>query len=378
MGTRQRFFWLKEQLELKYKIKHHLLMPPDAEGDETEGEVLNRIIRCNCDGWQLEGGPRHAELVVDQLGVIDNKTITTAGGPGDEPRPDDDDHDWERDAEELASVDGSCYTAVIARCNYLSFDRFDAQIAIKEACRGMSRPTTRPMQRPYRIGRILKARPRLTWYFPFQEQTDMVDTFVDANWAGCTRNRKGTSGGCIMVGSHCLTAYSKTQCAIVGSSAESELFSVVRGTCEGIGICTLICDLGGEVKARVHMDSSAAKGIVERRGASKVRHLDIQVFRLEAQQLRGILPLEKVKGIENPADILTKHTLGRCRATLAAHQHEVRIWAVDCSRWLACSWRSLTGMGLLAAKRASRDMVSRTSTMASCSLRPISVGHRPW
>ena len=41
---------------------------------------------------------------------------------------------------------------------------------------------------------------------------------------------------------------------------------------------TLMADLGLVMKARVHMDSTAAKGMVERRGVSKVRHLDIQVL----------------------------------------------------------------------------------------------------
>ena len=77
-----------------------------------------------------------------------------------------------------------------------------------------------------------------------------------------------------MLGSHCIKTYSKTQTVVAGSSAESELYGIVRGTVEALGMCTLVSELGGDVRARIHMDSNAARGISERKGVSKVRHLD--------------------------------------------------------------------------------------------------------
>ena len=105
-----------------------------------------------------------------------------------------------------------------------------------------------------------------------------------------------------MLGKHCLKSWAKTQSLIAKSSAESELYGVVRGTCEGLGMGTLYRDLGREMKTRVHMDASAAKGIIERKGISKIRHLHTDVLWLQDQQLRRIMPLQKVKGFDNPAD----------------------------------------------------------------------------
>ena len=47
-------------------------------------------------------------------------------------------------------------------------------------------------------------------------------------------------------------------------SGEIELYGVIKGSSEGLGLVTLAGDLGMELKTRVHVDSSAAKGMVER------------------------------------------------------------------------------------------------------------------
>ena len=139
------------------------------------------------------------------------------------------------------------YRGVIARCNYMAADRPDCVFAIKEGCREMSKPTTGSLRRLRRIGKYLKQNPRLIWKYDMQEYIDELTVQTDADWAGCRRSRKSTSGGSISRGSHCITAWSKTQAVIAKSSAESELYGVVRGACEGLGTMTLCKDLGETV-----------------------------------------------------------------------------------------------------------------------------------
>ena len=59
--------WLEMELEKAYEIQTQKLGP--YSGLDKEGKVLNRIVRCTSGGWELEADPRHAELVVEQLGV---------------------------------------------------------------------------------------------------------------------------------------------------------------------------------------------------------------------------------------------------------------------------------------------------------------------
>ena len=47
--------------------------------------------------------------------------------------------------------------------------------------------------------------------------------------------------------------------------------------------------------------------MIERKGLSKVRHLDVNVLWLQEQCARKLLPVTKVPGEDNPADLMTKH-----------------------------------------------------------------------
>ena len=65
---------------------------------------------------------------------------------------------------------------------------------------------------------------------------------------------------------------------VAKSSAETELHLVVKGSCGGLGVSTLLRDLGeAETKVRMHFDATAARGIVERTGLSKVRHVETDI-----------------------------------------------------------------------------------------------------
>ena len=66
-------------------------------------------------------------------------------------------------------------------------------------------------------------------------------------------------------------------------------------------------DLGRTLKGRILTDASAALGIIQRRGIGKVRHLDTQYLWIQDARSSRALKFEKVRGSENPADILTKN-----------------------------------------------------------------------
>ena len=110
-----------------------------------------------------------------------------------------------------------------------------------------------------------------------------------------------------MIGSHCIKAWAKTQSVVAKSSAESELYSVVKGATEGLGLITLCKDLGADVGAKLNLDATAAKGILERQGIAKVRHIDVAVLWLQQQVAKKIITLIKVDGSVNCADLMTKH-----------------------------------------------------------------------
>ena len=55
---------------------------------------------------------------------------------------------------------------------------------------------------------------------------------------------KSTSGGCLMIGSHFLRAWSKMQQAVTTSSAEAELVAMNRAASELLGCMAMFTDFG--------------------------------------------------------------------------------------------------------------------------------------
>ena len=73
---------------------------------------------------------------------------------------------------------------------------------------------------------------------------DHIDVYSDTDWAGCIRTRKSTSGGCVMLGSHLIKAWSSTQSSIFLSSGEAEFYGVVKASGVGLGYGSLLSDVG--------------------------------------------------------------------------------------------------------------------------------------
>ena len=116
-----------------------------------------------------------------------------------------------------------------------------------------------------------------------------------------------------MLGSHCVKHWSSTQTSIALSSGEAEFAGVLRGAGQGLGYQALLKDLGVEIPLRVWTDSSAAIGICNRQGLGKLRHLDTHTLWIQQAVRTARIDLRKVLGEENPADLLTKHSLSRQR-----------------------------------------------------------------
>ena len=131
-----------------------------------------------------------------------------------------------------------------------------------------------------------------------------------------------------MLGGHCVKTYSQTQETIALSSGESEFYGIVK---MGLGMKGLLNDLWVEVKVQVNTDSSAAKSIAARRGAGRVRHIEVRELWVQDRVAKGELSAVKVKGEENVADGLTKHVdrqkmeqyMEDCRMVRRSGRHEL-------------------------------------------------------
>ena len=61
------------------------------------------------------------------------------------------------------------------------------------------------------------------------------------------------------------------------------------------------------LEADVLVDSTAALGVVNRKGAGRLRHIEVGKLWIQQVQEDGDLPYPQVKGTQNPADMITKY-----------------------------------------------------------------------
>ena len=210
----------------------------------------------------------------------------------------------------MVGLEQSKYRAVVARINFLAQDRVELLFAAKECSRHMSAPCRGDMGPLKRIGRFLLGRPRSVVMYKWQDAPTSFTVYTDSNWAGCKGTRKSTSGATFMHGGYLLKAFSRTQANIALSSAEAELYATVLAASEGLGMKAMARDFAMTMSPYVNVDASAAIGIVQRKGLGKLRHLDTQSLWIQDAVRQRRVMIEKVKGTENPADLMTKHLDG--------------------------------------------------------------------
>ena len=285
--------WLKTVFESKFEISTNVI--GHEPGDEKQLKVLNRIITVEADGYTYEPDARHAEIVIREMNLQNSKAVTTP--VSDEQHESDELLDHERFKK---------YQSLCARCNFLAIDRMDIQFASKECCRAMSSPTLRDWAKLKRLGRYLLGKPRLVYAYHFQEDVNILTAYSDANWASQAGDRRSTSGGVILHGGHYIKSWSRTQSLVALSSAEAELYGIVKCSSELLGFKSIIQDLDKSLGAILYSDASAALGVVQRQGLGRLRHIDCSYLFVQALNANKVVQFAKVWGQENPSDIGTK------------------------------------------------------------------------
>ena len=301
-GFHEDLIWIKGLMQEWFEIKVRAVMGPE-DADDKEVNILGRTVRWKDWGIEYEADKRHRKVIIEYFGFNEKTKGLTGNGVSDL-----EDEDGEDD--QVDGKDATAYRAVAARVNFLSQDCPDLQFPAKEVCRDMATPTRMAWKRLKRLARYLISRRAVVYKLEWQEEGSPLKVYTDSDWAGCRRTRKSTSGGVVMVGCHCLKSWSSTQGPLALSSAEAEYYSMVEGTLRAKGIQTMGREIGmsGLQEAIIlETDSSAAKSFAARRGLGKMRHMEARHLWLQGEVLKKNIKVLKVKGEENPADLMTKY-----------------------------------------------------------------------
>lgn len=295
LGYLDQHIWFRKHMESRYDIKYrgHIGSQKD---DEKSIIMLNRIVEWTDEGVVYNSDQRHADIIVRYLGLGKANGVVT---PGEKK------HD--KVSSELDPSQATQYRAWVARGIVLAQDRSDIAYSVKDLSREMSNPDDSDGVVLKRLGRNLVIPRRYQTWFAYQSGVSELTIWSDSDYAGCVRTRKSTRGGIALLGVHCITSWSTTQGVVAMSSGEAEFYAMVKGSCMGIGLKSLMRDMGIRLGIRDKTDASAAKGIANRTGLGKVRHVEVKPLWLQYHVSNGKMHRQRVKTGENRAYAMTKY-----------------------------------------------------------------------
>ena len=217
LGAKPELEWFSAELGKHWTVEvRGYLGPPGMVGTKQSIDILNRLVSWTSRGIELEADPRHADIILREVGCEGAKVTTALVKERIEEV---------EGAEPLTPEDALWYRSVSMRLAYLAQDRPDLQVLAKELAKGLKTPTTAHLMMLKRGARYLRNSPRLIHLFPYQSCLKRMTVWVDADHAGCLRTRKSTTGFCICLGMTTVKTGCKSQAVIALSSGEAEYYT---------------------------------------------------------------------------------------------------------------------------------------------------------
>ena len=90
----------------------------------------------------------------------------------------------EKEKEDMSNEEQTKFRSVAARINFLATDRVDLQFASKDLCRRMASLDKSDWGKARRMERYSMHRPRAVMVFHFEDESEQMQGFADADWAG--------------------------------------------------------------------------------------------------------------------------------------------------------------------------------------------------
>ena len=291
----------KEKVE-SFLAELHKEILMKSEIHEAGGEEFSHLKKKRTykeDGSMLiQADSKHIKEVQKILGMEEAKgcpTPAVAGGSSTDLLD-----------QEVSEEEASRFKSAVGVLMYISPERPDAQYAIRELTKFLKKPTVGSMHALSRVVRYLIKTANYGIKFEQAGECEVLDCFSDTDWASCKRTRKSTACGVFRVGGCTLATYSRGLATISLSSGEAEFNGGVVACCEGLFYQQILAHLGVNVKMRVHVDSSAARGVFQRQGAGRIRHLEVKSLWVQEALRQRKFSLHAVRTDDNLADIGTK------------------------------------------------------------------------
>ena len=191
--------------------------------------------------------------------------------------------------------------------NGMTLDRPDLMYATKEIRSKTAAPDVLAMLMLKRAARYLIGVKNVVIRYLYQALVTQLWCYTDSDWAGDVITRLSTTCGMMMNGQHWLDGWALAQKVRALSSAEAEFYAQGSGAARGLAYKHMCHETGEENKELMLLcDSSASRGILQRIGAGKLRHIETKWLWIQQTMNEKKMTTRAVRTEENISDIGTK------------------------------------------------------------------------
>jgi hypothetical protein len=212
------------------------------------------------------------------------------------------------DGDPLGPKDITEYRSIVGALQYLTLTRPDISFAVNKVCQFLHKPTTVHWSAVKRILRYLQHTIGMGLRIRKSLST-LVGAFSDADWAGCSDDRRSTGGFAVFLGSNLISWTARKQATVSRSSTEAEYKSLANATAEVMWVQTLLKELGvkGPKFARLWCDNLGATYLSANPVFhARTKHIEVDFHFVREKVAQGLLQIRFISTKDQVADGFTK------------------------------------------------------------------------
>ena len=198
------------------------------------------------------------------------------------------------------------YRSAVCTILHMTKRRPDLQATTRWMCKRLRNPNQKSWRQLVKTVRYIKGSRDLATFMPKADMSDIIEAFLDGDWACDDLDRKSASGGYLMVGGCRLHSHSRTTEQHAFSSGESEIMKMSELLKEtkmmqynlefcGMGLLPIV----------LHTDADVARAFCLKRGVGRMKHLDVRHCWLQEELEKRNFKVKRVDRKFNWSDMLT-------------------------------------------------------------------------